>query len=152
MATYTFDTLIYFELSTITLPSGYTKLQYIESTGTQYIDTLLVPTPQSVFSARVKLSVACSIYGSRKLSSNSNGFALHSNPNQPLLFNYGDTRTNSSVNPQYNTFIDVKADKKYKITNARAVWHCKKNRRHNSYCFCGWKDCRIWERMPRVGF
>ncbi len=28
-----------------TLPAGYTRLAYIESTGTQYIDTGLTPTP-----------------------------------------------------------------------------------------------------------
>ena len=41
MATYTFDTLLYFELSTITLPSGYTKLNYIENLGnaSTYINT-----------------------------------------------------------------------------------------------------------------
>lgn len=31
------------------LPSGYTRLQYIESTGTQYIDTGISPNPSSVF-------------------------------------------------------------------------------------------------------
>lgn len=29
------------------LPSGYTQLEYIESTGTQYIDTGIIPTDET---------------------------------------------------------------------------------------------------------
>ena len=37
MAQYTFDTLVDFEISKIALPSGYTKLNYLKSNGSQYI-------------------------------------------------------------------------------------------------------------------
>ena len=37
MATYTFDTTKHFELAGISLPSGYQRVEWLQSTGTQYI-------------------------------------------------------------------------------------------------------------------
>jgi len=39
MATYTFDTLFDFEFANIDLPSGYQRVEWIQATGTQYINT-----------------------------------------------------------------------------------------------------------------
>ena len=37
MATYTFDTTKDFELAVISLPSGFQRVEWLQSTGTQYI-------------------------------------------------------------------------------------------------------------------
>ena len=42
MAQYTFDTLKDFELAGISLPSGYQRVEWLQSTGTQYINTGLM--------------------------------------------------------------------------------------------------------------
>ena len=39
MATYTFDTIKDFELACISLPSGYQRVEWLQATGTQYINT-----------------------------------------------------------------------------------------------------------------
>ena len=39
MAQYTFDTLKDFELAVISLPSGYQRVEWLQATGTQYINT-----------------------------------------------------------------------------------------------------------------
>ena len=49
------------------LPSGYTELQYIESTGTQYIDTGIIPTNRTSISAKatvLNLNSGPSFFGS----------------------------------------------------------------------------------------
>ena len=57
MAQYTFDTLLYFDIANIVLPSGYTKLYYIENQGnaSTYIDT------NYVANGNTKLRVLASI-------------------------------------------------------------------------------------------
>ena len=42
MSNYTFANLLEFEVALTELPSGYQKVEYIESSGTQYIDTGIV--------------------------------------------------------------------------------------------------------------
>ena len=42
MAQYTFDTLKHFELAGISLPTGYQRVEWLQSTGTQYINTGLM--------------------------------------------------------------------------------------------------------------
>ena len=51
MAQYTFDTLLDFDIAKIVLPSGYTKLNYIENQGnaSTYIDTGYVPNQNTKF-------------------------------------------------------------------------------------------------------
>ena len=39
MATYTFDTIKDLELACISLPSGYQRVEWLQATGTQYINT-----------------------------------------------------------------------------------------------------------------
>lgn len=58
MAQYTFDTLFDFELSKIVLPSGYTKLNYIENQGnaSTYIDTNYVANGNTKLRAVVSIN------------------------------------------------------------------------------------------------
>ena len=58
MATYTFDTLFNFELASIVLPNGYTKLNYIENLGnaSTYIDTNYVANGNTKLRARVSIN------------------------------------------------------------------------------------------------
>ena len=60
MATYTFDTLLNFELANIALPSGYTKLNYIENLGnaSTYIDTNYVANGNTKLRALVSINTA----------------------------------------------------------------------------------------------
>ena len=47
------DKIEKFEGYFVTLPEGYTQVEYIESTGTQYIDTLFYPSGNAL---RIKLN------------------------------------------------------------------------------------------------
>lgn len=60
MATYTFDTLLGFEIANIALPSGYTKLNYIENLGnaSTYIDTNYVANGNTKLRALVSINTA----------------------------------------------------------------------------------------------
>ena len=60
MAQYTFDTLFDFEFSKIVLPSGYTKLNYIENQGnaSTYIDTNYVANGNTTLRALVSINTA----------------------------------------------------------------------------------------------
>ena len=58
MANYTFDTLLYFEFANIALPSGYTKLNYIENLGnaSTYINTNYVANANTKLRALVSIN------------------------------------------------------------------------------------------------
>ena len=58
MATYTFDTLLDFEFANIALPSGYTKLKYIENQGnaSTYINTNYVANEKTKLKALVSIN------------------------------------------------------------------------------------------------
>ena len=48
------------------LPSGYTELAYIQSTGTQYVDTLFKPNSNTKFVVDLQISNnACHVFGAR---------------------------------------------------------------------------------------
>lgn len=59
------------------LPSGYTQYEYIESSGTQYIDTGFQPNQDSRVTLKVNIlsssSATCAIFGARNGSSTSGG-------------------------------------------------------------------------------
>jgi len=60
MASYTFDTLLDFDIARIVLPSGYTKLNYIENQGnaSTYIDTNYVANGNTKLRALVSIKTA----------------------------------------------------------------------------------------------
>lgn len=59
------------------LPSGYTWLDYIETTGTQYIDTGIIPNQNTWFECEFMYLGGSGIYGART-STASNNFNLRS--------------------------------------------------------------------------
>ncbi|MBP9999859.1 MAG: hypothetical protein KBT14_04200, partial [Proteobacteria bacterium] len=77
-----------------TLPAGYTELEYIESTGTQYIDTGLKPNNNTKITAYFKstnTSVTQALIGARNTSSGDDrrSFTVWENVSGKMRFDYG---------------------------------------------------------------
>lgn len=94
------------------LPEGYIELEYIESTGTQYIDTGVYPGSES----RVTLNIevlntspsTCGIFGSRNSSGSiEECFALWS-VNNLIRTDYGSNGLSTNVNALQSLSIDKK--------------------------------------------
>ena len=85
------------------LPKGYTELDYIETTGTQYIDTGFIPNQDSRIVCEFMYFGGTGIYGARDNTS-SNGFSMRV--------------TNSKWQPQYN---DTMA--RTSIASDTTEWH-----------------------------
>lgn len=78
------------------------EVEYLESTGTQWIDTEYVYTDTSVFSADVMLTVTPSdtfaaMFGSLVTSANNSGVALFLNNTVPVQARYGDSSVGNIV-------------------------------------------------------
>ena len=74
----------------------YVKLDYIESTGTQYIDTGYVPTPNT----RIEMSYDASasakwIFGSRTAANNADSFGVFMNSDTQYWVRIGENTDNS---------------------------------------------------------
>jgi hypothetical protein len=84
MASYTFDTLLDFDIAKIVLPSGYTKLNYIENQGnaSTYIDTNYVANGNTTLRALVSINTAeynsMGYIGTYRYGFNLNGSGLFS--------------------------------------------------------------------------
>ncbi|MBP9999707.1 MAG: hypothetical protein KBT14_03395, partial [Proteobacteria bacterium] len=81
------------------LPSGYTELEYIESTGTQYIDTGTIPTVSDEFEAEVSIvtdtSNSCFFGASTNFSwgRTNSSIALANATTNDIYFRYGNNPT-----------------------------------------------------------
>lgn len=66
---------------TVELPEGYTQLEYIESTGTQYIDTGFIPNQDTrvVCDSHSLTTSTTAIFGCRKDTGGNLGFAAYTN-------------------------------------------------------------------------
>lgn len=103
----------------MSLPSGYVKLKYIQSTGTQYIDTGFVPnqdtridiTAMPMSSEDANTGVGFIPYGAAE-SYNSNAFECFSQSGQ-LEFNYDG---------QYEFIQSVEVGKIYNITQMKQMF------------------------------
>lgn len=92
------------------LPDGYTQVEYIQGTGTQYIDIGSKMYNNSEIELCFSFDVIqqnCSIFGSR-LSGTSNNFEIASqNPNFPIYLDFGNFQTsrasynNAVINTKY---------------------------------------------------
>lgn len=101
------------------LPTGYTQIEYIESTGTQYIDTLVTPDQDTSIEIEFSMSALSGdkgLYGSR-VSGSSRDFETHF---------YGA----SSVYVGYNSNTDIKSawgvlqtDEKYKVYHNKNLYY-----------------------------
>lgn len=79
----------------MSLPSGYTRLEYIESTGTQYIDTGFKPT----FATRVKME--CTPLAQTAASAGIFGARSTSQPTSPYAFCAWTMSTGATVRSDY---------------------------------------------------
>lgn len=85
----------------IELPSGYTQVEYIESTGSQYIDTGFIPNQDTrlVMEAQFREIPTnyAAVFGSR--NGDALGFWLYYRPAQSMFaYRYGNSSTNFFVN------------------------------------------------------
>lgn len=91
------------------LPEGYKELEYIESSGTQYIDTGVKPNQDTrvVFDYFPVATKNTTMFGSRtSTSSNDRFLVLHANNNDKLRSDYGGTNVDTGTKPTSRTVID----------------------------------------------
>lgn len=97
------------------LPDGYTQLDYIQSSGTQYIDTGFKPNQDTRLIITVDFSQTAAwkwIFGARQDASlNAFGFLLQEN--RKYRFDYGASTNNLSYNPTGNMTIDINKNNCY---------------------------------------
>ena len=85
------------------LPSGYTRLEYIETTGTQYINTGFVPNQDSRIVCEFMYKGGSGIYGSRNTTQSRNfDLRVISGDWQP---GYGDTISATTASDTTNWHI-----------------------------------------------
>ena len=100
-----------------TLPVGYTELAYLESTGTQYIDTGFTPNQDSAMMLRVLIpesSTGAGSFGGAYDGAWRPGFGLYGgNTTYSMNMTYGNTDTNIVSTPKYeaNVMYDVSLNK-----------------------------------------
>lgn len=99
--------------SEASLPKGYTQVDYIESTGTQYLDTRLILMQDNSIEMKISSNQVASnrmLFGSRS-SANSNNIAMVQAQNGLVLdFNNSSYSTyrltyNNSINTQYILYV-----------------------------------------------
>lgn len=105
------------------LPSEYQQVEYIESTGTQYIDTGYYANEKTRIETTFSLTSssgtgAIGIYGSQGSSQNNRAFALTSTTTQNYIFPQFDTITRTAISNLYYNF-----NQKYKIIHSRYGWY-----------------------------
>ena len=103
------------------LPSGYAQLEYIESTGTQYIDTGVVGNLNTEYEITVKNNSSISsgvyaIFGSRTSASENVITTVCANVLHRIINDFGDTTTTR----QMPTRTSEEMLHKYKITNGKS--------------------------------
>lgn len=96
----------------VSLPAGYTKIEYIESDGNRYIDTGFKPNQNS----RIKLDIQVTksatsfLFGARANSSAnsaSNSFSMPQLSGSSLRMDYGSKETSIAIGPLQRLDIDV---------------------------------------------
>lgn len=95
------------------LPSGYTQLEYIQSSGTQYIDTGVVPTVNTKVSATAETFTTPSnnewLFGSRVASGSGRFSVFRNSATQKWGFGFGGSTTENYTSPMICT-LDVYVD------------------------------------------
>lgn len=96
----------------VSLPAGYTKIEYLESDGNSYIDTGFKPNQDS----RIKLDIQVTksatsfLFGARANSSAnsaSNSFSMPQISGSSLRMDYGSKETSITISPLQRLDIDV---------------------------------------------
>lgn len=98
------------------LPRDYTKLAYLESTGTQYIDTGFVPNQDTRVLARMLMipnSTSIFAFGAR-ISTTSNNFCFVTSASNAYVTGYNNE--NKSLTSNYNKTVPFVVDKNKNVT------------------------------------
>lgn len=98
------------------LPSGYTQVEYIESTGSQYVDTGFTPNQDTRVVANVLFEPGVEsryLLGARK-SSGTSSFIFSYSSNGYYVSQYGNTT--DSIDEVFNRSVPFVLDKNKKIT------------------------------------
>lgn len=101
------------------LPSGYTELSYIQSSGTQYIDTEFKPTFQTRVVAKVyNESTSGGIFGARDTASTSaaNQFVFTIRTETSVRFDYFGTTGNKTISAT-NGVLEIDANRNVATVN-----------------------------------
>lgn len=115
------------------LPEGYTQLNYIQSTGTQYIDTGFKPNQNTKIEADIKVTnTSCHVFGARN-SYLSKAFALYWLSNSGLAvqvanstFN-GGTFDTSARHMVAMTATELRIDEVTTATYSTSDFQCEQN-------------------------
>lgn len=115
------------------LPEGYTQLNYIQSTGTQYIDTGFKPNQNTKIEADIKVTnTSCHVFGARN-SYLSKAFALYWRSNSDLAvqvanstFN-GGTFDTSARHMVAMTATELRIDGAMTATYSTSDFQCEQN-------------------------
>lgn len=154
----------------MSLPKGYKRLEYIQSSGTQYLDTLFKPNNNTRVTADFEITEstvdwAC-VFGARE-ESLSRCFALFTNSNQPFYCNIGgrtDTHTFTTISPlgrhvadanknaiTINGISAVLTARTFQNT-ATTIYLCANNEDGAASMFCKMRiySCQIYENGTLV--
>ena len=111
----------------ITHSNGISYLEYIESTGTQYIDTRVIPNNNTSLEIKISLesvftddSINKGIFGTRT-NATSNSFSLICGQNNNLYSGYGRINTATTLQLNKNTLYTIKKDKNTTIVNGTTI-------------------------------
>ena len=90
------------------LPEGYTEVQYIQSTGTQYVDTGFVPNENARLLMDAQLTATSgypSLFGAR--SSNTKMFWLYANSATEIVFGFGSSKPTAACTMSNRLSVDA---------------------------------------------
>lgn len=94
--------------SRATLPEGYTQLEYIQSTGEQYVDTGFVPNENARLLMDAQLTATSgypSLFGAR--SSNTKMFWLYANSATEIVFGFGSSKPTAACTMSNRLSVDA---------------------------------------------
>ncbi len=99
-----------------TLPAGYTELEYIESTGTQYINTDIVPTSSLDIDIQFKrtgsVSKGSTVLGARNQGAVGNGLNIGFDTTPGLVIDFFGT----TISERWPSGVSFDTNKTYRVT------------------------------------
>ena len=114
------------------LPCEYQQVEYIESTGTQYIDTKMIPNQDTDINIKFKFTflsdINNSVFGSRA-SANKDHYGLTVGSRSYHMFYYGYDNHSDMTNEQANIdkYYEIKKEKNLLFINEKKVYESEYN-------------------------
>ena len=117
----------------MSLPNGYRRLKYIQSTGTQFIDTGFKPNQDTrvlLDADYTKIGTWICLFGAEDDSNLTNGFELWETPSQAISFYYGSATNMVQTIPTSGRHVFdcdknvYKVDNSITLTNGAATFSC----------------------------